>query len=142
MRRGVASSSRHRSGQSIIELMAGLVVLVPVALFLLDLGVLVLSNQIADTNAKNAARAAANQPTKALAEGAAAKALERYKDTGAGFVKSLKVQDLNYVPDDRVAVTTLMEVELPVPVPFGLLDNKPKFVTQAVEPIVTKSTPP
>jgi len=53
--------SRHRaSAQSIIETVVGIIFLIPIVLFLFDVGVLVLANTANDTLAKQCARAAAS----------------------------------------------------------------------------------
>lgn len=57
---------RRGSGQSLIELTAGFVVLVPVLLVLLDLSVIIYGVQLNDTACHNAAQAAAaGEPTEA-----------------------------------------------------------------------------
>jgi hypothetical protein len=48
------------TGQSILETVVGIIFLIPIVLFLLDIAVLVLANTANDTMAKNAARAAAS----------------------------------------------------------------------------------
>lgn len=124
------------SGQSMVELAAGLLILVPLALFLFDLYVLSLSNQMVDKIAKDCARAAANQPDQASANAAADTAMQSF--TKSPYITDMTVEHpVTYNPNDTVSVTLHMSVHLPVP--FPVIDNNPQFVARAVEPIVTVS---
>lgn len=55
------SLSRNARAQSTVELMAGLIAVIPIFLLLVDLGALMLSSSVNDNLAKQAARAAASQ---------------------------------------------------------------------------------
>ncbi len=133
-----AYRTKHRKkscGQSMLEITAGLFVLVPLVLFLFDMYVMALSNQLVDNFAKDAARAAANQPDQGAAQTAATKALENFKRSD--YVRSMVIENVNYVPNETVTVKVKMEVHLPVP--FPVMNNDPVFVAQAIQPIVTVS---
>lgn len=136
---------RTATGQQLAEMMGGLLVLIPIVLFLLDMSVVVLSNQLADKYAKAAARAAANQTNSADARTAADNALKSFAKSG--FVQDLTIKTCDYTAIDRdnpndptkgkVVVQLKMDVKLPVPIPFVPAANStPTFVTQAVEPVV------
>ncbi len=117
-----------------VEAVVAAIVLVPLALALLDLTVVVIANSMNDTAAKNAARAAANQPDGNSAMDAATRALKSFKDSG--FITSIIINDLKYADVmDAVTVQTKMVVHLPVPFP-GISDIT--FMADDVEPIVVK----
>jgi len=59
MRPTIASRQRVR-GQSLVELLGGLIVLIPVLMLLVDLVVIFMAVQVNDTACRDAARAAAN----------------------------------------------------------------------------------
>ena len=110
------SKRKKTLGQGYVEAITAAFVLIPIALCLLDFIVLVIANQMNDTAAKNAARAAANQGTKQKADQAADKALLTFQKSP--FIDSIKIESLVY-PDvnESVTVTTKMVVNLPVPFP-------------------------
>lgn len=116
-----------------IEVMAVAMLLVPIALFMLDLLVIVAANNINDTAAKNAARAAANQSDQGAAQLAAQKALETVQTSG--LISKLQLDgNVQYsASKEDVQVQTRMEVSLPVPFPGY---DKIEFVAKAVEPIL------
>lgn len=123
---------RNRRGFSLIEAVTGAMILIPIALFLLDVTVLIIATTMNDTAVKNAARAAANQPEGVEGFQAAQKSLNSFKSSA--LVKSLTLSKYDY-PASRDAVTceTKMVVALPVPIPG--YDNI-TFLGRAVEPIV------
>lgn len=133
-----AMRNRGKRGSGLIEAILAATILVPIALFLLDLTVMIIANSMNDTAAKNAARAAANQPTGAAAHAAALKALASFQ--ASAIVKSLEISEFDYPAKGvgSVSVVTIMEVKLPVPVP-GFAGYK--FKAGDVEPIVGSEIP-
>lgn len=125
--------NRAKRGSGLIEAILAATILVPIALFLLDLTVMIIANSMNDTAAKNAARAAANQPNGTAAHAAAEKALASFQ--ASTIVKSLALSEFDYPPKGvgSVSVVTVMEVKLPVPVP-GFAGYT--FKAGDVEPIV------
>lgn len=125
---------RSKKGQALMEVAVVGIILIPIALFMLDLAVLVMCNMTNDSVAKNAARAAANQPVQASAQQAAQHALDTVKTSS--IITDLKIKNFNYTGNhDSVTVATQMSVQVPVPFPF--LD-KVAFVAQSVQPIVAE----
>lgn len=141
-------SSRRRTGQGFVEAVAGIVVIVPVSLYLLDFAAIVLCNQAVDQLAKSAARAAASTtPTTMPDPVQAAKNIVNQERTNS-LIKSARVQWLDYdnglvtlnsppanAPSPaagEVSLTVKMKIALPVPFP-GFRDE---FVAKATEPIV------
>lgn len=109
----------------------GLMFLVPIALFGLDVAAVVLSNSFNDHLAKNAARAAANQKTPEAAKTAAQQAVARLQTSP--IIVAIKLDDVNYKSKDQVSVKTHIEVKLPAPFP-GFAERQ--FIAQATEPVV------
>jgi Flp pilus assembly protein TadG len=124
--------ARNRKGQALIETAVAGIVIVPLCLFLLDVAVLVFCNMSNDDAAKNAARAAANQPQQAAANQAANNAIATFKKSA--IIKDLTVQ-CNYEKNEKVTAKTTMDVSLPVPFP-GM--SHYTFVAQSVQPIVAE----
>lgn len=82
---------RKNGGQSIIETVVGIIVLIPIVLFLFDVAVLVLSNSANDNLAKSCARAAASA-TNNLGIGAGDKAQEAAQNIANNFQQSTIIQ--------------------------------------------------
>jgi Flp pilus assembly protein TadG len=123
---------RQQKGQALIELAVGALFLIPLALFSLDIVTLVLANATNDVVAKNAARAAANQPTSGAAKQAADKAIAGvHKST---IITALGMKNFDY-SKESVTVKTEIDVHLPVAFP-GFAHYV--FVAQSVQPIVAQ----
>ena len=153
----------RKSGQSIVETVVGIIFLVPVVLFLLDIAVLVMANTANDNLAKTVARAAASARDISTSEGTAAAGFNAANSAASTFAESGLIQkpgDGSFLvgyswngtgsPDSQgsswpgslpspnigdVGVVTSMKVNLPVPFPF--LPNTIDFQAKAVEPIVS-----
>ncbi len=122
-------TKRGRKGQCFIEAALGGLIIIPVALAMLDLGVLVMTTTLNDAAAKTAARAAANQQNQGLAIGAAGQAMTAFKPTS---IASINLVGLTW-NTDRVLVKTAAIVHLPVPIP-GV--SQQTLAAQATEPVV------
>lgn len=125
-------------GQCLIEVLAGIFILIPITLFILDLVVLVLANSANDTLAKNCARAAANVQKPDQAKQAALKVLAGFQTST--IITAANLVDCNYNNKEDVQVETKISVKLPVPV-LGI-NFSPVFHARAVEPIVGVSSAP
>jgi len=126
--------SSKNKGQLSIELIAGLIILIPIVLFLLDVGAVVLANSINDDLAKRSARAAGGQSTAQQALDAASSVVSRTRSNPVITRVQLDPAGFSFdTASGRVSVRTRVDVKLPVPVPgFENLN----FRAQAVEPIV------
>ena len=122
---------RDKCGYTFAETFLGACILVPVALFILDLSVVIIANSINDSAVKNATRAAANQPSGQKAVQAATQSLASIRSTT--IIKSIALEEVTYVPDQKVTCRTKMIVRLPVPLPG---QSNLTFVARAVEPVV------
>ncbi len=137
-------NNKRRKGSSIVETAAGLILLVPIVLFLVDVAAMVVAQTENDKLAKACARAAAELPTgkgTLAAQGVyntqTKSNLLTPKPFGFGSPPSGTPV---YAGDGNVTVTTTISCTLPVPVPFigtGSVD----FVARATEPIVGELPP-
>ena len=134
MNKNKPRSKKRKHGTSLAEAIVAAIIIVPVALFLLDLGVLILASSINDKAVKTATRAAANQSDAPSAWSAANVSLASFKSSP--IVKSLTIQSFVFPPAnalETVSITTRIVVKLPVPFP-GF--DEIAFVAKAEEPIV------
>jgi hypothetical protein len=135
------SSKKRIRGSSIVETAAGLILLIPVVLFLLDVAAAVICQTANDALAKSCARAAAGQP---IGQG------DAEAQTVCGRFKSSSICNnpscltcppgsppapLTAPPAASVMCVTTMDCYFPCPIPFI---NVPKmtFKAVAVEPVV------
>lgn len=134
----------QKAGQGAVELVTGVLILVPVMLFLFDIMVLVLANQANDDVAKRACRAAANQASMADAETAAQQIVDEINTQyeKGGYIKKIILQSYgsnklkwDADQDGHVELRTQIQVQLPVPVPF-IGNDSVQLVAQAGETIV------
>lgn len=154
----------HRKrGQSIIETVVGIMFLVPIALFLLDIGVVVLGHTANDNLAKTVARAAASAKDTTYDEGTSAAGFSAAQAAAGSFAESAIITKPNggsfltaycwngvgnpqseglswpgSMPQPgtgNVSVMTTMTVKMPVPFPF--LPTQLDFQAAATEPIVS-----
>jgi hypothetical protein len=134
--------TRSKRGSGITESVVAAIVLIPLALCLLDLMALVVSNSMNDTLVKNMARAAANQTDSGAAFAAAENARQSFKPSP--IISSINLETFDYPPngtqDPAVTVKTRMVVRMPVPFPF--FGDSVQFVAQDVEPIVAQTATP
>ncbi len=134
-------SGRRPTGQNLVEILVGSIVLVPIVLAIIDLAVVVIGGDICNDLAKQAARAAANSSS--LAEATAAVA-----DVEANFNKSptyqglvLKLDKYDGTPDGLASVQCSVTIVMPVPVPFLNVGPTMNIKTQASEAIVGIAPP-
>lgn len=128
---------KRKRGQSLIETLAGFLILIPLGLFSFDLTVLLMANETNRQIAENAARAAANQLGLSRATQAAIGAVN--KTPKSGTITNITILDLNYdVGTGKVSVTTEIDVQLPVTFP-GV--GKINLRSTAVQPIVAIPAP-
>lgn len=111
---GSGSRMRRRksSGQSTVELVCGLFVLVPLVLVLFDLAVIVIGVQVNDQTCRQAARAAASgDPVSAMQRAQAVVA--RANQQGSSMLSNFTlITPLTFVPDDVLEETEKL-------VPYG-----------------------
>lgn len=155
-------NTRSSSAQSIVETVVGIIFLIPIVLFLLDIAVLVMASTANDNLAKSVARAAAsakdtgsglgtapagyNAATAAagtfassdLIKPSSGSFLVGYCWNGMGTGDTQGTSWPSSVPQPNVGnvgVVTKMSVKVPVPFPF--LPDSIDFQAKAVEPVVS-----
>lgn len=127
----------RKRGQSLIETLVGLAILIPLALFAIDIVALVNSSHMNEEWAETAAKAAARQAGSRMARETAEKAVMQVQLSQ--IVQSIRVAEVKFDPaEGHVAVTTLMDVKLPISFPgFEVVT----FRHQAIQPIVSTRAP-
>ncbi len=128
---------KNQKGQCIVEMVVGTILLIPVILFMLDVGFAFVCTQVLDDLARDAARGAASQKSAKAAVKSAKNMLSRFRTSTLITNVSLADYGVAYPAKDTVIVRVRMDVNLPVPFPF--INNSPKFLTEAVQPVLTTS---
>lgn len=125
----------HRKGQSIIEVVVGIILIVMAVLALADLVVVVQAGMINGDLAAKAARAAANQADSASATSVAENIAGTFTtSTIISSVDSIKVT-LDSPVNGQLTVDSTIKVNLPFPVP-GLNLSPVTLHTQSVGPML------
>ncbi|MBX9879543.1 MAG: hypothetical protein K2Y22_13865 [Candidatus Obscuribacterales bacterium] len=125
----------HRKGQSIIEVVVGIILIVVALLGLADLVVVVQAGIINGDLAARAARAAANQEDSASATSVAEDVANKFAtSTIISSVEDIKVT-LNSPANGQLTVDSAIKVNVPFPIP-GLNLNPVTLRTQSVGPML------
>lgn len=130
------------SGQSIVEAVVGMVVLVVFTLLLLDAATLIVCKFACDALATKAARVAADhEPGDDITPGQAANdAAERFPRSeiitaakiDQGYPKTVEIDGQS----DHIAVRASIRVRIPFAVPF--LPNTVSFTSESIQPWIAK----
>jgi hypothetical protein len=128
---------KRRSGSSMVETLAGFVVLIPIALAAVDVVAFVSavdSNEhLAEAAARGAAKASSQDGAQTIAEDVVKHC------TPPWMVEHIMIDDVEYnLGKGMVSVATLMQVKLPVPVP-GYSEISCR--ASSIEPIVSTPAP-
>ncbi len=127
---------REKKGAALTETVSGLIVVVLVVLFLIDVISMVLCQCQHDAMVKDCARAAAEERSIAAGEAAALNVSNRW-GTGSLFrVNSITTTYPNGRNSATLRVQSNITFKLPVPVPLMPNVSQQDFVAEAVEPIV------
>ncbi len=128
---------RSRKGVSLIETLAGMMVLIPLGLVALDLSTLIATQNIQERVVEDAARAAGNQVDQNSASQAAKNSIDSFKPQS--LILSITMENCNYnSASGQVAVTTVMNVKLPIPCgDFNIITLR----ADSLEPIVAMPAP-
>jgi Flp pilus assembly protein TadG len=101
-------SVMRRKGQSMIELGAGLLILIPIVLAIFDLAVLVIAVQVNDNACREAARiAASGDPASASIR--AASVIARANSTSSGMVSNFRMVGVDLLPVDVATQVTALQ---------------------------------
>ena len=125
---------RKKTGGAIVETVAGLFVLIPVVLFLVDVVAMVLAQMAHDALAKDCARAAAEETNAGAATTAVGNVISSFSSPVLQ-IQAGPVVDYNGTIPETVRVQTTAIFTFPVPIPFWQNSNQ-TFVAEAREPIV------
>lgn len=136
-RRFAVAVRKRSSGSSMVETLAGFVVLIPIALAAVDVVAFVSavdSNEhLAEAAARGAAKAASQDGAQTIAEDVVKHC------TPPWMVQHIMIDDVEYnVGKGMVSVATLMQVKLPVPVPGY---SEVSCRASSIEPIVFTPAP-
>ena len=102
---------RKKQGVTILEMVVGLIVLIPVILLLIDLVLITLGVQINDHAAREADRlAASGDPVQALARAQAV--IDRIAKSTGGYVSKLTLKSLTFTPANLLTTESSL-------VPYG-----------------------
>lgn len=134
-------AGRSRRGQSIVEVVVGGLILVPVVLALIDLAVVVLGGEICNDLAKQAARSAANAASRTEALAAVADVQSHFLASGTYSGLSLNLSQYDGTPTGIATVQSSVIINLPVPVPFLHVGPNMGVKSQATETIVGIADP-
>jgi hypothetical protein len=128
---------RKRKGQSLIEVMCGLVVIIPIGLASIDVVVLTNASQNNEELCEMSARAASTKRNAATATQAVQEIVQRVSLNNV--VQNIDIDDINYdLNAGQVTVALIMRVHMPVPFPgFDTISCK----ASAVQPIVSFPAP-
>lgn len=125
--------TRKTKGSSIVETAAGLILLIPIVLFLVDVAAMVVAQTENDKLAKACARAAAEFPS-SNSGGQNTAAMGVYNNQKRSNLLTPTAFALNS-SGGLVTCNTTITCTLPVPVPF-LGNSSVAFNAKATEPIV------
>ncbi len=102
---------RKKEGASILEMVVGLMVVIPVMLLLIDLVLITLGVQINDHAAREADRlAASGDPNQAVSRAQAV--IDRLNKSTGGYVSKLTLKSLTFAPTDLLTTEAAL-------VPYG-----------------------
>ena len=114
---GGKARQRSRRGSSLVEAIIGFVVIIPIGLAAVDVATLVSAGQTNEQVAEQAARAAACQRSVNGAQKAAEESVEQTQTSN--IITQVSLDTVNYDPTmGQVTVSTVMQVRMPVPLPF------------------------
>lgn len=134
---------RLSSGASLIEVIAGLIILIPLFLCILDLSAIIIGQIVNDGLAKRAARAAAQQAQQANAQSAANAVISAYPTNGIVSSATLYSMQFNQSNSGNVVIETRVKINVPAPVPYVPMFQNGRFMhARATEPIVMLPAPP
>jgi Flp pilus assembly protein TadG len=125
-----------RSGQSLIETLAGMIFLIPLALFSYDLTYIIIASESNERLAENAARSAANNPTSLAAQKAAQQAVDNFNDNSNKNHVILE----SFIFDDNGQVSLITQMQIALPVPLASW-SQVTTSAHAVVPIVAYPAP-
>ncbi len=132
--RALRRGTRQSLGQSLVETLAGFIILIPLGLFSYDLTYILIANQNNEKLADNAARAAANHADSSSAQQAAQKAIDDFQQSANYDKITLTTFEFNIGNSGQVSLITQLDMKLPVA--FGSWKSA-TISAKGVQPIVS-----
>ena len=129
---------RKTKGAALTETMAGIIFIIPVVLFIIDVIAMVLCQAQHDAMVKDCARAAAEEASMTAGQTAATNVATRWNTAGAHYlfrVNSCNTTYPNGPASQTLRVQTNITFIFPVPIPLMGLSQQ-DFVAEATEPII------
>ncbi|CAN5237258.1 hypothetical protein BH11CYA1_BH11CYA1_42360 [soil metagenome] len=131
----IAAKSRRirgANGQTLIEAMVGFIVLIPIALFAVDVVAVMSTAQTNEQWAETAARAAGSCDCETMATNAVKNSLKRFVPTS--IISSVELEKMTFDQiNGQVTVATVMQINVPIPLP-GM--NHFEFRASAIQPLL------
>lgn len=125
-------NSRRASAQTLIEAMVGFIVLIPIALFAVDVVALLSTAQSNEQWAETAARAAGSCSSETMAQNAVKNSLKRF--VPSSIVSSLELEKITFDQiNGQVTVATVMQINVPIPLPWM---NQFQLRASAIQPLL------
>ena len=134
---------RRKNGASMVEVIVGLFIIIPMFLCIIDLSAIVVGQIVNDAMAKRAARAAAHQDNAGAAQTAAQSVVAAYEPNG--IVTSIAVENIEFDQgkSGKVSVETKTIINIPAPIPIvSIFQNGRAMHAKATEPIVMLTANP
>jgi Flp pilus assembly protein TadG len=129
--------TRSEKGQSLVEVMAGFMVFIPLAFLAVDVVGVTSASQSNEQLAESLARVAANQGSQAMAQRAAEDAVSNFQTNATITAVTLELVKYD-VGLGQVSITTAMNFKLPIPMPgYTTMILR----SNAVQPIVATPAP-
>jgi len=127
----------RRKGQSLIEVMVGLLIIIPIGLAAVDIVVLTNASQNNEELAETAARAASTKGNAASATNAVQEIVQRVALNNV--VQDIEIDDVNFdLGKGMVSVSLIMTAKMPIPLPRCY---KVSCKAGSIQPIVSTPTP-
>jgi len=123
---------RKPSAQTLIEAMVGFIVLIPIALFAVDVVALMSTAQTNEQWAETAARAAGSCSCETMAQNAVKNSLKRF--VPSSIISSVDLEKITFDQvNGQVTVATVMQINVPIPLPWM---NHFELRASAIQPLL------
>jgi hypothetical protein len=131
-KRKTSYKRRKTSAQTLIEAMVGFIVIIPIALFAVDVVALMSTAQTNEQWAETAARAAGSCSCETMAQTAVKNSLKRF--VPSSIIRSVELEKITFDQvNGQVTVATVMQINVPIPLPWM---NQFEFRASAIQPLL------